>query len=213
MRYLRVFSGAFAAGICISIGGTVLLSLRDGSTVGGVCGALLFSLGLLTIVTRSLNLFTGKVGYVFSNKPSYLADLVLIWFGNFAGTALAGSFLRFTRIAQVISERADVMCRAKLDDSPVSIFILSVFCGMLMFIAVDGYKKLSGVLAALIVLLPVAVFILCGFEHVVANMFYFAISGIWNKKVFAYLAVMTLGNSAGSIVFALLDGFTHEKDM
>ncbi len=213
MRYFRMFSGALAAGLCISVGGTVLLSLRDGSLTGSVCGALFFSLGLLTIVTRSLNLFTGKIGYLFSNKPSYLADLLIIWLGNFAGTALAGSVLRLCRISHMISERAEVMCLTKLDDSAISIFILSFFCGVLMYIAVDGYKRLSGALSALIVVLPVAVFILCGFEHVVANMFYFAVAGMWNAKVFGYLAVMTLGNSAGSIVFALIDGFTRKSDM
>lgn len=212
MRYLKIFSGALAAGVCISVGGTVLLSLKDGTLFGGVCGAVLFSLGLLTIVTRKLNLFTGKIGYLLSNKPSYIIDLAVIWIGNFTGTALCGTLLRFTRVGAALAERAETMCRAKLDDSVLSMLILSFFCGVLMYIAVDGYKRLAdGCAGVLIVILPVAVFILCGFEHVVANMFYFAVSASWGIKTFAYLLLMTLGNGLGSITFAVLDNICHKE--
>ncbi len=212
MRYLKLLSGALIAGMCISVGGTVLLSLKDGSVFGSLCGAVLFSLGLLTIVTRALNLFTGKIGYLLANKPSYIIDLVLIWFGNLAGTVLCGGLLRFTRVGAGLAEKAEAMCQTKLDDSVLSILILSFFCGVLMYIAVDGYKKLAGSCAGvLIVMLPVVVFILCGFEHVVANMFYFAVSASWGIKTFAYLLLMTLGNGLGSITFALLDGFCHKE--
>ena len=49
----------------------------------------------------------------------------------------------------------------------------------------------------------VMAFILCGFEHCVANMFYFSIAGIFSLKVFGYLLIMILGNSIGSIIIAL----------
>ena len=54
------------AGIMIGIGGTIFLSLEK------TLGAFLFAIGLFMIVTRGYNLYTGKVGYIFDNKPSYL---------------------------------------------------------------------------------------------------------------------------------------------
>ena len=44
------------AGFLIGMGGIIYLK------VGGIAGALFFSLGLMTIITFKFNLFTGKAG-------------------------------------------------------------------------------------------------------------------------------------------------------
>ena len=44
------------------------------------------------------------------------------------------------------------------------------------------------------------VFILAGFEHCVANMFYFSVANIWNLHTLLYLLVMSLGNFAGGLL-------------
>ena len=54
--------------------------------------------------------------------------------------------------------------------------------------------------------LGVVVFIICGFEHCVANMFYFTLAGVWSIETIKYLLVMTLGNAVGGIAFARLKG-------
>ena len=187
------------AGVCIAIGGTVFLSCES-----KVAGAVFFATGLFFIVSYGLFLFTGKVGYLFDNKPKYLIDLLLIALGNLAGTFLTGTLLRCTRVAG-ISERAAQLCEAKLSDTPQSILILSVFCGMLMFLAVDGYRTIQHSPGKyLAVILPVAVFILCGFEHCVANMYYFSVAGAWSLKAAEYMLLMILGNSIGGVFIPLM---------
>lgn len=69
------------AGMMIAIGGVIYLSQ------GGVVGALLFSMGLLTILSFKLELFTGKAGLLATNEVT-IGKLIKIWFGNFFGTAL-----------------------------------------------------------------------------------------------------------------------------
>ena len=44
------------------------------------------------------------------------------------------------------------------------------------------------------------VFILCGFEHCVANMYYFTMGGAWSGRAILYLLVMTLGNAVGGVI-------------
>ena len=108
-----------------------------------------------------------------------------------------------TRIAG-ISAKASSMCQVKMNDSLGSIFILAFFCGMLMFIAADGYKKIEhSVGKFLAIFLPVIVFILSGFEHCIANMFYFSIASAWNTSSLGYLMIMTLGNAAGGMLIPL----------
>ena len=124
------FFNSILAGVCIGIGGTVFLSCDS-----RIAGALFFCVGLFTICTFGFNLFTGKVGYILENSPSYAGFLLLVWLGNLLGTAAVGYALRLTRAADVLAAKAASLCEAKLNDSLLSIFILSVFCNILPFYA------------------------------------------------------------------------------
>ena len=44
------------------------------------------------------------------------------------------------------------------------------------------------------------VFILAGFEHCVANMFYFSVANLWSLRTVLYLLVMTAGNMVGGLI-------------
>lgn len=198
MKKVSEFLDAVLAGICIGIGGTVFLSCND-----KVVGAIFFCLGLFAICTFGFNLYTGKVGYIFEQPPAYLGFVALVWLGNLVGTGLVGYAIRITRVAG-IAEKAMTLSQAKLDDNLLSIFILSIFCNILMFIAVDGYKNNPHEAAKYIgIFMGVTVFILCGFEHCVANMFYFSVANVWSGKAFLYMLVMTLGNACGGVMIPL----------
>jgi len=74
----------------------------------------------------------------------------------------------------------------------------------MMYIAVNNFKHAKDLISKYIgIFMCVMVFILCGFEHCVANMFYFSLANVWNADVFLYLIIMVLGNSLGSIVIAM----------
>lgn len=190
---------AFAAGLFISCGGAVFLSCES-----RYLGALLFAVGLFVICTQGLLLFTGKVCYVFENDLGYALGLVLIWIGNLAGCAATASLLRMTRIAG-IAEKAAGMCDTKLAETPLSIFILGIFCNIMIWVAVEGYKKNPHELGKyLAIVFGVVVFIVSGFEHCVANMFYFAMAGQLNGLAFTFLLINTLGNAVGGVLMPLL---------
>lgn len=193
----RIFLKAAAAGITIGIGGAVYLTLEN-----RVIGAVLFGVGLYTIVLNGLFLYTGKVGYLISakDKKAYILQLIFTWTGNLAGTALAAAAISATRIRN-LRRTAEVICKTKLADTPHSILILAVFCGILMYVAVDGFREKGN---PLILFFCVTVFILCGFEHCIANMFYFSLAGAWSLRAVIYLLLMTLGNSVGGILLPLV---------
>lgn len=209
MRPFKVFLSATLAGVCIAVGGTVYLQLMDFSRLAG---ALLFTVGLFTICLFGLHLFTGKVCYAFDNGPAYALNLIWVWLGNLAGTCLTAGALAWTRIGPALQERAATLCQTKLADNPVSILILSVFCNVMIYIAVEGFNRAPHDLGRYLALfLGVAVFILCGFEHCVANMFYFAAAGVWSARAAGYLALMTLGNALGGVLFPLGRRLLKEK--
>lgn len=189
------------AGVMIGIGGTVYLSVEN-----KVVGSVLFAIGLFAIVVYGFNLYTGKIGYLVTNfNFKYIKELVITLVGNFIGTFFVGFILRYTRIYSLISEKAKALVDIKLDDNIISILILSFFCGILMYFAVNGYKELKDVGKYIAIFLGVIVFILCGFEHCVANMYYFSVSSSWCLNGFLYLLIMILGNSLGGMLIPLCD--------
>ena len=196
-KNIKMFLLAIGAGLAISIGGTVYLSVDN-----KIIGSLLFAVGLYAIVLNGLFLYTGKVGYlvVQSDKIEYLGLLAITWLGNLAGTWIGAVAVLNTRI-QGIRENAVGIFETKLADEPLSIFLLAIFCGILMYIAVDGFKEKEN---PLILFFCVSVFILSGFEHCIANMFYFSIAGAWSLKSIVYLIIMTLGNSLGGMLIPSL---------
>lgn len=197
LRRGRVFLSGVLAGVCVSLGGTVFLSVED-----KLAGSVLFTVGLFTICIFGLHLFTGKVCYVFERDRDYALDLPVIWLGNLAGTWLSAQAALLTRIGPALAERADALCRTKLGDTVGSVFVLAVFCNLLIYIAVEGFNQAPHELGRYLALFfGVVVFILCGFEHCVANMYYFTVAGVWSGRTLGYLLVMTLGNAVGGVLF------------
>lgn len=196
---MKILFKSFLAGIMIAIGGTVFLSIEN-----KVIGASLFSIGLFGVLIYNLNLYTGKIGYLITNfNLKYIKELIITLIGNFIGACSVGFILRYTRIYDNIYEKALNLANTKLSDSIISIFILSIFCGLLMYYAVNGFKKQTDFGKYLVVYLGVAVFILCGFEHCIANMYYFSVADIWSLKTLGYTGIMVLGNSIGSFIIPL----------
>lgn len=207
-RFADIFLRALMTGFAIGIGGAVYLSCDN-----KYLGAFLFGTGLFVILSFGFNLFTGKVGYAVVNKPSYILDLIVIWLGNLAGTVIMGGMLLCTRISG-IGEKAAEICDVKFNDNLLSIFILAIFCGMLMFIAADGYKQIKNPAGQMLaIFLPVVVFILSGYEHCIANMFYFTVAKVWSLNTVVYLLVMTLGNAVGGMFIPFVrKGFVQTEE-
>ena len=196
-KYLDFLIKGIYAGVMIGVGAVVFLSNSD-----SVLGSFFFSIGLLMICMYGMNLYTGKIGYILVNKIDYVYELFISLVGNFIGTFLVGKLVLFSRIS-TIAEKANKISMIKLNDTIPSILILSFFCGMLMYLAVNNYKKVTNDLGKyLSIFMCVMVFILCGFEHCVANMAYFTIGGVWSMDALLYLIIMILGNSLGSIFIA-----------
>ncbi len=197
-KYLDYLIKSIFAGIMIGIAGTVYLRVDN-----NLFGSFLFSIGLLVICMYGMNLFTGKVGYVLINKFNYIYELLITIVGNFIGTFLVARLVLLTRFKSV-SDKAIDLVNLKLNDNLLSIFILSILCGILMYIAVNNYKKINNEIGKYsCIFMCVMVFILSGFEHSIANMYYISVANMINLKSLLYILIMLLGNSVGSILIAL----------
>jgi len=220
-KWLKELFYGILAGFCIGLGGTFLLStnaVTDGDPVlMKIFGALFFTIGLFTICERGYNLFTGKVCYVFDNKPKYLIFLLVVWIGNLLGCMLIAFIERCTKINDSIQPVAEVMVKAKMTYGDnfgitlLSLFFLGILCDVFIFIAVNGYAKSKYQMGKYLSLIfGVTCFIVCGTEHSIADMYYWCISGKlytdFGKSILCLL-VITLGNSVGGFFFPVIEKY------
>lgn len=192
---------AAISGILISIGGCVLLS----STKAGMmwAGAILFSLGLFAICEYGFNLYTGKVGYIAEHFRDfkYIRLVLLILVVNLLTTFLMGILVSLC--LPDIAESARESYAAKLAAAPQKWALSSVLCGLLMYLAVDLWKRGQKIG----VFLCVPVFIFSGFDHSIANSFYNGAalgSQTFSLRNIAFVVVVVLGNAFGGMLLPML---------
>ena len=199
------------AGILLSI--CCAVNIMAGNNFAG---AFLFSLGLFAIMELHLGLYTGKVGYLVVKRPRYAGEVTITLIANAIGAFGGGYLLSLTRFGSKLTEAAEGIVFGKFYDSPLSMFLLSMFCGILIFIAVEGDKKCTKaddhVGALFTTLIPVMIFIICGFNHSIADMGYFALSGFAHPdKAPLYFAMVILGNGAGCMIIPIMKKFSINK--
>ena len=189
------------SGLLISFGCSVYLSCVDKGLVW--LGAFLFSAGLFTICEYGFNLYTGKVGYIaFRLKDvKYIGLVLLILVFNLITTFALGYLigLYFPAVRNV----AINIYSQKLTMPCGKLFLSGVLCGILMYLAVDTWKR--G--AKLGCFLYVPLFILAGFDHSIANSFYNGAAlneHTFTQQNLMVVLLVVLGNGVGGMLIPLL---------
>lgn len=173
---------SICAGMCISIG-CIAYMISSSPFIGSI----LFSVGLLSIVIHGFKLFTGTISSVNINTLRYNIKILV---GNLIGVVIASILFFGTGIDTTVYN----LVYTKLSASIIEVFCKAAFCNILICIAVDEWKNTHN---SILVILSVVVFILCGFEHCVANAFYMLVSGQFSL---IFLAINILGNAFGGIL-------------
>jgi formate/nitrite transporter FocA (FNT family) len=187
---MKNFKYSILAGIMIGIGGIAYLSVES-----KLLGAFLFSFGLITIMYQKYNLFTGQIGYV--KDLNDLIKVVRVLIFNCLSVTCMGLLSSFWLKDEVLP-----IIQKKLATAPLETFIKATLCGIVIYLAVELFKKdKKGLWTPICIIL----FILCGFEHCIANTFYFATANYFSYEVFIFTLITIIGNSFGSLLIAYLE--------
>lgn len=191
------FIDGIMAGVLIAIGGAVFLAVAP---LNKIAGAVFFAVALLCICIKGYNLYTGKVGFIpFNHNKQAFSTLFIGLLGNLIATVLLGLAVRYAIVDS--GNYATLICNSKLEQETFQTLIRAFFCGILMYLAVSIYKEQKSITG---IVFGIPVFILSGFEHSIANMFYFGASGICSFDAFIYLIVVVIGNSIGGMLLPCL---------
>ena len=203
---MKFYVQSFLSGLLIAAGDTVYV-FNDNK----ILGAFLFSMGLLSIIIKGYPLYTGRIGYVkgLSDLYNLKTGMLPIIVFNFIGIAVGCTLMNMTRLDL---SAVDAMVATKVNQTWYSALILSWGCGAMMYLAVNGWRKTE---KPIMVVLPIMFFIMCGFEHCIANFDYF---WMWiTREGFdcaltrmvelpmgfcVNLLIMIVGNALGSLTFS-----------
>ena len=190
-----IIRNGFIAGLLIGVG-CVANVVSDNP----LQGAVLFSLALLTICAIKYKLYTGTIGFLNSfNELKYLIFMLLV---NFAGVA---AFCYLITNYSGLNIDTSALCEIKLNETWYEALTRSFGCGVLIYIAVISYSRVSTMETKanpLFVILPVVAFILCGYDHCIANYGYLVMNDIyWTNN----LPIWVVGNSLGALTVSKIE--------
>lgn len=240
---VRLFALGILAGFFIAIAGAATNTAAaafDSAPAAKLVCALLFPFGLIMVVLTGAELFTGNCLMLISAAegtarwPGILRNLLIVYLGNFTGAVLTAAVCVYSGQMDLAFLYTIRLAAAKCSLGFGKAMLLGVLCNILVCTAVIltvMAKSVPG--KAVGAYVPICFFVLCGFEHCVANMYYIP-AGLLCKGVPAYAAQaadagvelaglswpafllnnllpVTLGNILGGMGLALLLWFCHSR--
>lgn len=182
--------GAILAGACIGIAATTYL------TLGGLPGQVMFAFGLMTVVMFGFALFTGRSGFTTGKAIWTLIPMLML---NIIGCALVA----YTTGNDALIEASEAIVAKRFAAGWLKCGVLAIGCGFIMTAAVYG-KKVKDTWLPLIFGVPT--FIICGFPHCVAEVYYYTLylfnNGCSGTLLGCYLASV-VGNYIGCNLYRL----------
>lgn len=218
-----VFVSAMLAGMFVSLGYVGYLSITglfENVNVGRTIGALAFPIGLMMILIAGAELFTSNVLIhmaFFKKKIRYgkvLQNLITVWLGNLVGAVLFAALMYYSGLFSSVTNEGLYEYVIHLGEYKVGLglsemFFRAILCNFLVSCTVYmtyASKSVPGKILCMV--LPIWVFVLTSFEHVVANMFVIPMSVMLSDHItigqmLYNLIPVTLGNIIGGLFVAV----------
>lgn len=236
MILLAIFAGFFIS--FGAIGFNTAIATIDSPSAARVVGACIFPAGLSMVLICGSELFTGNnmtlpmaLFYRKISFSSVIRNWVLVFIGNFIGAIFIAGTVYYSHILSLYDNELAVttmrVAVGKIDHSFIEAVALGILCNMLVCIGVWASFAGSNPAEKIAALFfPVMIFVLGGFEHSIANM-YFIPAALFAKADAGFLAAaqdaglaldlltwphflidnllpVTIGNIIGGVIIALL---------
>lgn len=182
--FRKSFMLSFMGGMFISlaaIGSLIATCTINNMSVAALIAGIVFSAGLMMVVIAGGDLFTGNVLLiiaVLNNKISYLKmliNLLYTFIGNLCGSLFIVILINYsgTLKNEFLLQKILLKASHKIEYSFIQAIILGILCNLLVSLAVwmmYSSKDIGG--KVLSCFFPITLFIIGGYEHIVANMYY-----------------------------------------
>lgn len=181
MILLGIMAGAF-----IALGGAAsnvaVHNIADVGLARTLAGAI-FPVGLMLVVFTGSELFTGNCLMIMSVLDKkikvirMIRNLVTVYFSNFVGALIIDLLVFFSGQFNYsdggLGAYTIKVAISKTTIDPIAALVSGILCNILVCLAIilaGAAKDVTGKILA--IFFPIWAFVICGFEHCVANMFY-----------------------------------------
>lgn len=239
--FLAFMGGMFIA--LASIGSLIATSTIDNFSAASLIAGVVFATGLMMVVIAGGDLFTGNVLIIVAvlrkkvSAAKMTLNLIAVFLGNLAGGLFVVFLVHYSGL--LVNGKGAILQKLltkgahKLEYGFLQAFLLGILCNLLVSLAVwmmYSAKDIGGKVLACF--FPIMLFILSGYEHIVANMYYIpaailaasntdyaALSGV-STEVLKHLKVsqiphnfipVLLGNLVGGLVIGVAYAIIHRK--
>ena len=211
MDFQTIVKKSILAGMLISFGCIFSMVVSPyGAIAKGIC----FSVGLFGVMCCDAYLFTGsilKIRKVWDKREEAIQLIIFwlqVWFWNCIGSLI------MVVVAYILGYDSSSMAIVKASLPWYSVILRGILCNVMVCLSVYIYNRakaflgIASINAIASVILPVSCFVICGFEHSIANMFYMPLSfiygGISLVTCISNILLATVGNLIGGIAFSWL---------
>ena len=216
------------SGVCIGLGVLVSTIALTGNTsfgMGKLIASAAFSAGLIMSFMANGKLYTGMCAFITRDIDkgihpiTILLNLMLAWASNFLGALMLVIFT-FPVLDNVAKTFINIgVVKASLSSGDM--FVKAFLCNLLVCLAVIMARKAKSLIDLVVAIgIPVTVFVVCGFEHSVANMFYLPMAKLCGAPITSIallksIIMVTFGNFIGGFYMSAyansLGEFEEEK--
>lgn len=217
---LRMFMLAVLAGAFIALGALYFTVVRSDASLGfavrQVLGGVVFSLGLLLVIVAGAELFTGNNLLVMAwadgliSTREVLRNWAIVSVGNLVGAAGLALLAYLSRHPEMnsgaIGEQVVTIAANKQQMPFWTAFFRGAMCNVLVCMAV--WMALAGrsvIDKAVAIVFPISAFVAAGFEHSIANMYFFPLAMLLQADgVGASVSPVTVAGFAGNLLPVIL---------
>lgn len=206
------------AGIFIGLGG--LGNIIFGQTISGIdpglgrfVGAMVFPVGLMLVVICGAELFTGNnlMSLAVMQKKISINKMfrnwILVYIANFIGSLILAVVVFYSgTLSANAADNAISIATSKVNLDFMQMFLRGIMCNIIVVLSVWMATASQDIISKIFSCwFPIMLFVLCGFEHSVANMFFIPMGMLLGADIsilglFSNLIIVTLGNIVGGAV-------------
>lgn len=188
LNFLEAFILGILAGSYIAFGGfasNLISHSVENFGIARFLGAAVFPVGLMLVVMAGAELFTGNtlMTIALAERKITLRAMLKNWFwvyvGNFVGSLLIAYMVSSSGLLGLnkglVGAAALKTAALKANLTFGDAFIRGILCNILVVLAVwlaYGAKDIVGKVFG--IWFPIMTFVMCGYEHSIANMYFFA---------------------------------------
>lgn len=229
--FKNVFFLALLGGFFIGLGGhgNLVVTQTLGNLDAGFAkfmGAAVFPVGIIMVIFAGAELFTGNtlIGSAWINGDvrfrDFMVNLGLVFLGNLVGSLLLVVILYYGDMyTGALADKAIAVAESKANLTFLQAFMRGILCNVLVAGAVYIQTAAQDAIGKIFALwFPVMLFVLSGYEHVVANMFFIPMGAVlgaklnWTAVIVNNAIPVALGNFVGGAVFiAIIYWFIYLK--